>query len=454
MLTFMNLTHKEVTNKYNTIMKTSVKWMCILALSFSTIANAQFFKKLKKKLDKKIKQTEQKIEEKVDKGIDDLLFSTDSTETDDGSMMNESSYPMEQGQNEMYGEENTQQAFTSYSKYDFVPGATIKAVDDFSNTSIGDFPSSWNTNSSAEVVETNTQSGKWLKIGNGSKTLVMNDIVDNWEEDFTLEFDIAHDFPQQSAFKRHFDIILSDLKDANTYLSNAYEGKAYTYLRLGAAGGSGYGAIINKKATNKSLNASSKTSYDAFHTQDIATTIHHISIVKKGLRIKMYINDTKVIDMMRAFDPAVTYSTLRFGTNISPKDQHFYVSNFKYSGDVEIPKSLFENGSYQAHGITFDSGTSRIKPQSAGVLQQLAQEIQQTSSNYEIIGHTDSDGDQAMNQELSEQRAAAVKELLINSYGIDASKLSTIGMGEIAPLAMGESPKEKAQNRRVEIKKI
>ncbi|GAK76362.1 flagellar motor rotation protein MotB [Nonlabens ulvanivorans] len=221
-------------------------------------------------MDKKLKQTEQKIEQKVDKSVDDLLFSSDSTTTDSTRIMNDE-YPtmedapmgMDQDQsiNQMDVPSQQENLFESYTKYDFIPGADLKVMEDFASTFIGgDFPSTWNTDSSAEVVEMNAQPGKWLQIGNGSKTLVMNDIIDNWQEDFTLEFDIAHDFPQESAFKRHFDIILSDLKDANSYLSDAYEGKAYTYLRIGAGGGSGYGILINKKAKTPGLNATSKTS--------------------------------------------------------------------------------------------------------------------------------------------------------------------------------------------------
>ncbi|WP_405349654.1 OmpA family protein [Nonlabens sp. Asnod3-H03] len=444
-------------------MKKSIQWMCIIALSFSTVANAQFFKKLKKKVDKKLKQTEQKIEQKVDKSVDDLLFSSDSTTTDSTRIMNDE-YPtmedapmgMDQDQsiNQMDVFSQQENLFESYTKYDFIPGADLKVMEDFTSTFIGDFPSTWNTDSSAEVVEMNAQPGKWLQIGNGSKTLVMNDIIDNWEEDFTLEFDIAHDFPQESAFKRHFDIILSDLKDANSYLSDAYEGKAYTYLRIGAGGGSGYGILINKKAKTPGLNATSKTSYDAFYNQSIIDKVHHVAIVKKGLRIKMYVNEEKVIDMMRALDPAAVYSTLRFGTNISPDDQHFYISNIKYAGDVEIPQSLFENGSYQAHGITFDTGTTIIKPESAGVLKRLSQEMAKSSNTYEIIGHTDTDGDELMNQQLSENRANAVKYVLINQYGVDASRLTTSGKGENAPIFYGEDSVSKAQNRRVEIKQL
>ncbi|MEO1630254.1 MAG: OmpA family protein, partial [Bacteroidota bacterium] len=65
-----------------------------------------------------------------------------------------------------------------------------------------------------------------------------------------------------------------------------------------------------------------------------------------------------------------------------------------------------------------------------------------------IEGHTDSDGGDASNQTLSEDRAAAVKAYLVDN-GIDADRLDTAGYGESEPVADNETPEGKAQNRRV-----
>ena len=69
------------------------------------------------------------------------------------------------------------------------------------------------------------------------------------------------------------------------------------------------------------------------------------------------------------------------------------------------------------------------------------------------IGHTDSDGDDAKNLLLSKKRAAAVKVKLV-SMGIAAIRLTTDGKGEAAPVADNSSAEGKAQNRRVEFKKV
>jgi OmpA-OmpF porin, OOP family len=73
--------------------------------------------------------------------------------------------------------------------------------------------------------------------------------------------------------------------------------------------------------------------------------------------------------------------------------------------------------------------------------------------NLRIEGHTDSDGEKDFNQELSEKRAASVKNLLVES-GLATSRLKTKGHGESKPVADNSTPEGKANNRRVEFVKI
>ena len=72
----------------------------------------------------------------------------------------------------------------------------------------------------------------------------------------------------------------------------------------------------------------------------------------------------------------------------------------------------------------------------------------------QIIGHTDSDGDEGSNQILSEKRAIAVADYLREKFGIAGNRLQTVGKGESLPLNNNASAAEKAANRRVEFKKF
>lgn len=441
-------------------MKKIILIQTLVLLLCATRAQAQLFKKLKQKVDKKVAQTEKKMEQKIEKGVDDLLFGSDSTavSTPDSTMNmpqeQQDMFPDASGNSQQGYEEPT--SFKAYSAYDFTSGRDILAFEDFSTVALGDFPANWNSNAGAQVVEIDGKDGRWLKLGQKKTTLVMNEMVAQWHDDFTLEFDIIYDFPiADFAYGRHVDIIMSDLQNPQGYLSDAYKAKAITYLRIGAGSNSGRGAFISKTTSDKALNAKASMPHPAFASKTGKSgDINHIAIVKKGQRLKMYINSDKVIDMIQAFDPNASYRSLRFASEITPANQHFYISNIKYATAVDIPTSLFENGSYQAHGITFKTNAASIEPYSYATIKELATEMQNSSKNYSIIGHTDHVGTKTENLTLSQQRANTVKEVLVSEFNINPNRLSTTGVGASQPLSSDTDASAMAQNRRVEIKEI
>lgn len=112
------------------------------------------------------------------------------------------------------------------------------------------------------------------------------------------------------------------------------------------------------------------------------------------------------------------------------------------------------DGKFVTRGILFDVNKATIKPESMGVLNTVAKMMKEhTDLNFRIEGHTDSDGPDDYNLQLSEKRAAAVKEALIG-IGVDASRMETKGIGEGVPVSDNRSPEGKANNRRVEFIKI
>lgn len=68
-----------------------------------------------------------------------------------------------------------------------------------------------------------------------------------------------------------------------------------------------------------------------------------------------------------------------------------------------------------------------------------------------IVGHSDAYGQRDYNRQLSERRAEAVRELLIDVHGIDGDRLETRGMGEDQPIASNETTEGRQANRRIEI---
>ncbi len=101
--------------------------------------------------------------------------------------------------------------------------------------------------------------------------------------------------------------------------------------------------------------------------------------------------------------------------------------------------------------ILFASGSSSVRPDLQRDLGTVASNLQAyPDSSIQVIGHTDSDGEAAFNQNLSESRANAVANVLINN-GISGTRIIANGRGESQPVASNLNPQGKAQNRRVEI---
>lgn len=101
--------------------------------------------------------------------------------------------------------------------------------------------------------------------------------------------------------------------------------------------------------------------------------------------------------------------------------------------------------------ISFDSGKSAIKPQLRTVLDQFAQGLTgQTNTIVRIVGHTDSQGSDAINNPLSLARANAVRDYL-EDRGVAANRIETVGRGSHEPVADNSTAAGRAKNRRVEI---
>ncbi|MGB9742945.1 MAG: OmpA family protein [candidate division WOR-3 bacterium] len=103
-------------------------------------------------------------------------------------------------------------------------------------------------------------------------------------------------------------------------------------------------------------------------------------------------------------------------------------------------------------GIYFDFNKATIKfPESQEALQAAYQILKDNPTiKVEIQGHTDNIGSEEYNQRLSEQRAWAVVNYLVQQMGVDASRLIARGYGESMPKASNDTPEGRALNRRVE----
>jgi arylsulfatase len=119
-----------------------------------------------------------------------------------------------------------------------------------------------------------------------------------------------------------------------------------------------------------------------------------------------------------------------------------------------MEQALATKHHYDLYGIHFDFDKAEIKPDSNALLDDVATTLKHFPEwRLRITGHTDSTGDAAYNEELSMNRANAIKQALADR-GIDAARLETLGMGEKQPVASNDTPEGQALNRRVELVRL
>ncbi|MCP1762042.1 OmpA family protein [Bradyrhizobium japonicum] len=100
--------------------------------------------------------------------------------------------------------------------------------------------------------------------------------------------------------------------------------------------------------------------------------------------------------------------------------------------------------------IRFATKRADIDPDSAGILDHLIETaLRCPTTNIEVAGHTDADGEDSFNQALSEKRAQAVIDYLVKA-GLPATRFTPVGYGATQPLAGNDTDEGKAQNRRIE----
>jgi outer membrane protein OmpA-like peptidoglycan-associated protein len=179
--------------------------------------------------------------------------------------------------------------------------------------------------------------------------------------------------------------------------------------------------------------------------------LNHVIIWVQNRRVRIYHSGAKVLDM-----PTLVYEDSRF-TRLGfllhrGASSSSYVSNIKITtASPDTRSKLITEGKLVSYGIYFDVNRDIVKPESYGTLKSIAEALRENPGiRIRIIGHTDADGNDASNLDLSRRRAVSVKNELVRTFGIEATRLETDGKGEGQPVAPNDKPANKALNRRVE----
>jgi len=314
----------------------------------------------------------------------------------------------------------------SWAKYDFVPGDKVIFEDNLIGEENGEFPSRWDlVRGNVEIAKVDGDNVIMMRDGAPSIVPYLKDSrIDYLPDVFTVELDLY--YPGDG----NFEIYLFDRKNQKSGSPSGY-----TYLQV---------------QYNQMFQGQARSTYP---DDNLAKSRWmHIAIAYTNGKLKAYMDDTRLINIPRLdFDP----KGLTLYTYHARNDNIFYVKNVRIAeGGVKYYDRLLQDGKIIASGIRFDINKATIKPESMGVINEIFTLMKDHQDiSFSVEGHTDSDGDNDLNQKLSEERAKAVLEKLV-SMGIERNRLTAKGFGESKPIDANSTEEGKANNRRVEFVKM
>lgn len=432
----------------------------ILLAQWGTLGN-QIKNGLSNKAQQKIKQ---EINDGVDKAYDKSKQKTkesvkNSNEKDDESNSNSSSDVSNENNKNSSSNSTANSSLKAYGKFDFIPGEKVIAQEDFTQDAIGDFPSKWNTNGSGELVTIDGQQGKWLKFA--PQSIIYPEFVTNLPENFTVEFMLASTQPfsfYSSAFNFFFAPLVSPSKNYVQWkqYSGGRKDGVLVAIHPEAAGGNAMGQkwITTYDETGAEI-VKNQSDFPDFNHEN--KNVVKVSIWRQKQRLRVYINETKIWDIPKAFSATAKYNFMGFRTDSYHNDNDaYFLSNLRVAvGAPDTRHKFLELGKYSTTGIKFDVNSDKIKGESYGTIKDFADVLKENPDvKVKIVGHTDSDGDDASNLALSKKRAEAVKAILNKEFGIELSRMETEGKGELQPTDTNATAEGKANNRRVEFIKL
>jgi OOP family OmpA-OmpF porin len=435
-------------------MKPLLKILFVLALfSLSVNLQAQIKVDFKKKLEN---QVNRRLNQKTDQAIDKVLDTAEDSIAAGLKKDPNADQPADAQNGEVAAGAATgtaagksagqQTALESYSKYDFVPGAKVIFYDDFSQDAVGDFPALWNTNGSAEVVTTNLFPGNWMRFV--MNECVWTDALLNLPENYTIEFDAIPIGGLEGAGMSGWNMRLMQAKNVKAWDSGTVPGQGGFWFRVEYFGRPGYGTWLYGTECEQ-LKLSGNVEGDQY--KEKINQKYHIAIWVQKSRVRLYQDQNKIVDLPKAFPTGcVKPDRLRFEYGAA------MISNVRIAvGAPDMRNKLMTEGKLVTYGIYFDVNKDVVKPESYGTLKEIAAILNEVPDvKVKIVGHTDSDGADAANLDLSKRRAASVKNELVKSFGVNGDRLVTDGMGESQPVAANDTPANKALNRRVEFIKL
>lgn len=419
-------------------MKKVIFVLTIVLIVGTMKVNAQIWKKATEAAKK---ATEKQVEKRTEKAVDKVFEKAEEVVTGTG----ENNSQTQQGTNQQAGQtagtdaaaqpgtvQQGQSIEMTYAKSDFVAGDEIIFEDNQATEKMGEFPSMWDLQGgNAEIVSFGDQKAIHI-LDAGTITPLMKTPKNYLADEFTIEFDYyKRSRAKTTGMNNRFYFYLKNEAGKNIFqiefFTQAQDGRPYTWVTTS-------GESLNGQYT-------AKTPEEAWS---------HVSISFNKRAFKLYLNGERIVNI-----PNMTQLKWATFKAYSSSQQMYFLKNVRIAkGAVPLYDRMLTDGKFITYGITFDVGKSTIKPESMGEINRIVELMTQNPGlKFSVEGHTDSTGNAASNQTLSEARSAAIVAKLVE-MGISTDRLTASGKGQNNPIADNGTDEGRAKNRRVEFVKI
>src|SRR5690606_22631810 len=341
--------------------------LVLIAVLGAQPSQAQFLKKLGKSAERAAKRTvEKRVEKETEKKTDDALdevFGDGKNEKNDKKQAGKNSKGKQGEAGDAADASNNpdESNYTVNTAKDYERGNKVIFHEQYSKDAMGDFPGTWNTNGSGEVVTIGNSNTRWLKMVKG---LYLPDGINSIPENSTLEMDIHYHHDSPRSFSLHeLRIQLVALNDKNTEFTTWKDGWGKDGVRILLKPWEKTGGQINvwNRIDNKTVIKTETIKIQEFSAEKGTV---HLSIWRQGNRMRVYLDDKKVFDLPRAF-AGKNYNSLIFAADAN-NETPFYVSNIVLAAEAgaDTRHKLLETGTFTTSDILFETGKATIQPSS------------------------------------------------------------------------------------------
>jgi OmpA-OmpF porin, OOP family len=318
----------------------------------------------------------------------------------------------------------------AFVNFDFVPGERVLFADDFAKDNVGDFPKRLEfVKGNMEVAEWKGE--RWLRASTDGQFEIP--LPENLPERFTVEFEhvgVASSWPHLTLMfagkpeaDRSFDRVVFKTWDGNSTTS----------------GGGIYAGDGTERAKGQ--------------VKDAQNTRFTARIMVDGRYAKVYMGGTRVANVPNATLGRANKIVIMF--DASAASPVYFRDVRVAAGGKRLYDAITEKGRVATQGVYFDTGSDKIRPESAPTLKEIAAMLAEHADlKLMVEGHTDNVGAAATNQTLSEKRAMAVRQHLVDNYAVDGARLTARGLGATKPTGSNDTPEGRQNNRRVELVKM